>query len=59
MGAEVLALVRKKQRLLKDAWLTSTGHKRPGMGQGLPLAEAERKAGEFDAEIRRLVKAVP
>jgi lysophospholipase L1-like esterase len=58
-GAEVLALVRKKQRLLKDAWLTATGHRRPGMARWLPLAEAERKANELDAEVRRLVEAAP
>jgi lysophospholipase L1-like esterase len=50
-GADVLALVRRKQRLLKDAWLTATGHNRPGMKQGLPLDEAERQAAALDAEI--------
>jgi hypothetical protein len=25
------------------AWLTSEGHKRPGMKQGLPLEEAQRR----------------
>jgi lysophospholipase L1-like esterase len=58
-GAEVLGLVRTKQRVLKDAWLTATGHRRPGMARGLPLAEAERKANELEAEIRRLVEAAP
>ena len=29
-GREILELVLKKQRLLKNAWLTQTGHKRPG-----------------------------
>lgn len=51
-GREVLALVQKKQRLLKDAWLTAVGHERPGMSKGLPLGEAERKAAELDAAIR-------
>jgi lysophospholipase L1-like esterase len=58
-GPEVLDLVRRKQRLLKDAWLTATGHTRPGMSKGLPLKEAERKAGELDAEVRKLVTPVP
>ncbi|ODT67193.1 lysophospholipase [bacterium SCN 62-11] len=52
-GKTVLALVQKKQRLLKDAWLSAVGHTRPGMGRGLPLAEAEQKAGELEAEIRK------
>src|SRR5690606_32378237 len=29
-GLDVLGLVRERQRLLKDAWLTATGHDRPG-----------------------------
>ncbi len=54
-GPEVLKLVQKKQSLLKDAWLTETGHKRPGMKKGLPLEEAEKKAAEIDAEIGKLL----
>jgi lysophospholipase L1-like esterase len=53
-GLDVLKLVAQKQRLLKDAWLTATGHKRPGMKQGIPLEEADQRAGELDAEIRKL-----
>ena len=51
-GAEVLKLVQQRQRLLRDAWLTETGHKRPGMRPGLPLAEAERRAQEIGAKIQ-------
>jgi hypothetical protein len=58
-GPEVLGLVQRKQRLLKDAWLTATGHKRPGMSRGLPLEEAEREAGKLEAEIRKLVAPTP
>jgi lysophospholipase L1-like esterase len=55
-GSAVLARVEQKQRLLKDAWLTATGHKRPGMKTGLPLDEALRKARELDAEMLPLLK---
>jgi hypothetical protein len=41
---------------MKDAWLTVTGHKRPGMNKGLPLAEAQSKAAELEKEIRALLK---
>jgi hypothetical protein len=41
--------------LLKDAWLTAVGHKRPGMAAGLPLQEAERQADATEAEIRKLL----
>ncbi|WP_435008197.1 SGNH/GDSL hydrolase family protein [Tundrisphaera lichenicola] len=55
-GLEVLKLVQSKQRMLKDSWLTETRHKRPGMKKGLPMAEAQAKAGEIDGEIRKLLK---
>ncbi len=54
-GLVVLKLVQEKQRLLKDAWLTATGHRRPGMKAGRPLEEAQRQAQGIDAEIRTLV----
>jgi lysophospholipase L1-like esterase len=53
-GEQVLELVGKKQSILKAAWITETGHKRPGIAKGLPLDEANRKASEIDAEIRKL-----
>lgn len=52
-GKEILALVQKKQRLTKDAWLSATGHKRPGMNKGLDRAEAERQANELESVIRQ------
>ncbi len=55
-GTQILGLVQQKQRLLKDAWLHHTGHQRPGMNQGLPLAEAQAKAAELDQQVRALAK---
>ncbi len=55
-GQEVLKLVQHRQDLMKDAWLTATGHRRPGMQQGLPLPEAKAKAAEIEKEIRKLVE---
>jgi len=52
-GPKVLKLVQRKQRMLKDTWLTTIGHKRPGMASGLPLGEAEKQAAEVEAEIRK------
>jgi lysophospholipase L1-like esterase len=54
-GLEVLNLIQGKQRTHKDAWLSATGHGRPGMKQGLPLAEAELQVGKLDGEIRTLL----
>jgi lysophospholipase L1-like esterase len=58
-GLAILKLVQQEQRVLKDAWLTSTGHKRPGMKRGLPLEEAQRQAQSIDAEIRTLMAQKP
>jgi hypothetical protein len=58
-GREVLDLVRQRQAVLKDAWLSATGHKRPGMSRGLPLPEAKRQAQEIGTKIRGLLAPVP
>lgn len=58
-GAEVLALVQQKQRSLKDAWLTATGHRRPGMSPGRPLDQALGTAAELDAKIEKLLRRTP
>ncbi len=50
-GAELLKLVAEKNAVLRDAWLSETGHKRPGMKAGLPLAEAEAKAAKLKEKI--------
>ncbi len=53
-GPAIFKLVQQKQRVLRDAWLTDTGHQRPGINKGLPLSDAEGRASEFEAEIRKL-----
>jgi lysophospholipase L1-like esterase len=53
-GDALLKLIEQRQRMLKDTWLTTIGHKRPGMNQGLPLEEAQEKAEELSAQIRGL-----
>ena len=52
--AETFKLTQQRQRLLKDAWLTHIGHKRPGMSTGLPLEEANRQANQITAQIEAL-----
>ncbi len=44
--------IRKRGRVLADAWLTDTGHTRPGVTKGLPLDEAKAKADSLEKEIR-------
>ena len=54
-GDTLLKLVQQRQRMLKDAWLNECKHLRPGMGKGLPLAEAQEKAAELEKQIRAVL----
>jgi lysophospholipase L1-like esterase len=55
---ELLALIRKRGRLLADAWLKDIGHLRPGTAEnGLPLAEAETQAAGIERQIREMASA--
>ncbi len=58
-GPALLKLIQQRQRMTKDAWLTDVGHQRPGMNQGLPLAEATIKAAELEIQIRQLTAPFP
>ena len=50
-GAHLPKLVEQREQLLRNAWLTATGHKRPGVSAGLPLPEAQAKARALTDEI--------
>lgn len=56
-GAEILKLVRTRSEILRDAWLTTTGHTRPKTKAGLPLAEANELARATGGKIRALLAA--
>jgi lysophospholipase L1-like esterase/pimeloyl-ACP methyl ester carboxylesterase len=56
-GPAILEAVKRKQAILRPAWLSHVGHLRPGIAPGLPLAEAEAQAAVIDAEARRLATA--
>lgn len=53
-GEKILSLVKKREEMMRDAWLTATGHKRPGIGKGLPMSEAKAKAEEIGKQIAAL-----
>ncbi len=55
-GDKILKLVEERQSIMKDAWLTLTGHKRPEMKVGLPLKEAQKKANQIEKQIQNLLK---
>ncbi len=52
---ELVELVKKRQGIMKDAWLSATGHKRPGMAAGLPMTEARRVYEDLDKQIQAIV----
>lgn len=54
-GAEILEKVSKRQEIFKHAWLTKTGHLRPGIPEGLPLEQAQTQADALAEEIRSLL----
>ena len=55
-GSRLATLVRQRNELLRDAWLTSTEHKRPGVKAGPPLPEAQASAAALSGEIASLVR---
>ncbi|GAB3547129.1 SGNH/GDSL hydrolase family protein [Spirosoma fluminis] len=55
-GAEILSLVNQRQNVMKNAWLTATGHKRPEMATGVPMTEARRTYNTIDQQIRTVLK---
>jgi len=55
-GTTLATLIRQRSELLRDAWLTATGHKRPGVKAGPPLAEAQATAATLSREIASLAR---
>jgi lysophospholipase L1-like esterase/pimeloyl-ACP methyl ester carboxylesterase len=55
-GAEMLGLIRQRNAMLTDSWLTFVGHNRPGMATGMPLADAQKQAEELEAKIRAMAQ---
>jgi hypothetical protein len=54
-GMQVFTLFEQRQEILKLAWLSATGHQRPGIPEGLPMEEASKKVGEINREIRAIL----
>ena len=54
-GLEVYILISQKQKILRDAYLSATGHLRPGISEGLPLPEAGKQAMLLENQIRDLL----
>jgi lysophospholipase L1-like esterase len=56
-GAAILKLVTERQNMLRDAWLRSTGHKRPGLPVGVRLDSALNRSAVMEARLDSLVVA--
>ncbi|MEN2281615.1 SGNH/GDSL hydrolase family protein [Algoriphagus sp. SE2] len=52
---ELLILITQKQAILRDAWLRSTGHLRPGLAEGLSLKEAKVQVEKIEEKIQKLL----
>lgn len=57
LPASIAQLTYQRLVVKRDAWLTFTGHKRPGIAKGLPMDQAEAKAKQLSGEIKKLYKA--
>ncbi|WOK07915.1 SGNH/GDSL hydrolase family protein [Imperialibacter roseus] len=57
-GEKILQLIEERQAIMKDAWLTATGHTRPGMKEGLPLKEALAQSAEFEKALGKLMEGL-
>lgn len=51
--SQLYKLVHQRSAVLRDGWLTDTGHKRP-LGPGLPLENARTKAADLSKQIEKL-----
>ena len=50
--SDTLRLVEKRMTLLRDAYLSAAGHKRPGIRKGMPLRAAKAAAAEITQQLR-------
>lgn len=55
-GEQLLGYVQKRQKIMKNAWLTFVGHKRPNMPIALPIEKAKQKWNEIEKELQVLLK---
>lgn len=56
-GKKIYQLVELRQKIMKNAWLTYTGHKRPNMKEGISLKKAKEKYRQIQSEIDVILKS--
>lgn len=52
----VLSLSEQRVNVLRDSYVATAGHKRPGVAKGLAVDEAEREAKEITLKIEQLLQ---
>lgn len=57
-GAAILRVIKQKHSILRPAWLSHVGHKRPGNAAGLPIEQALMKAAALTVEAKHLARSV-
>jgi lysophospholipase L1-like esterase len=53
----IIKLIEGRQEIMKDAWLTYIGHKRPGMKVGVSIDSAKHEYNEIGKQIQELQNA--
>lgn len=53
VAKEDYALMHQRLNLRRNAYVSAAGHKRPGVGAGLPLDEAEAKANSLTVRLKQ------
>ncbi len=56
MPESLFPLIQQRVNVLRDAYVSAAGHKRPGVAAGLPVSEAEAKARDLTAQIDAAIR---
>ena len=58
-AGKLVGLIKKKQKIVCDAWLNKIGHMRPGMSKGVSPEQATEEAKKLNAQISELLNSEP
>lgn len=56
--AHLYKLLEERQEIIKNAWLTYTGHERPGLPVGKPLDKVKKESMRIQNKIQKLQKTL-
>ncbi len=55
-GLQIVKYLQKRQRYLRNAWLSKIGHSRPNLDKGMPIEKAYQKSQSIDKKVSLLLK---